>query len=291
MEINIDSPARIRELLEARGLSLKKRFGQNFLIDPAARSRIIETAGIERDDTVWEIGPGIGSLTGAVLDRCDRLTAFEIDRGFCRLLRERFTGRREFRLVEGDFLKVWRAEARRRGRPVVVFGNLPYGTASVIVSDLIVGDVRPKRMVFTVQREVAERMTALPDSPRFSAFSYLCRLSFDVVFRGDLPPGAFYPEPHVFSRVVEMNSHSRYQGIDPVFFALILKTLFRTKRKTVKNSLARPGGGLGLDADGWLTALDEADIPHDSRIEAIPLDRLAALTEIARSRAVPEERP
>ncbi len=161
--LNHDSPVEIRAVLERRGIGLKKRWGQNFLVNRGARERLVGLLDAPPGALAWEIGPGLGAMTGLLLDRGIRVVAFEVDHGIARFLREEELADREgFTLVEGDFLRTWRDALAAYGVPDVVLGNLPYRSASLMIADLVTGNLRPSRAVFTVQRELADRLTAAP---------------------------------------------------------------------------------------------------------------------------------
>ena len=115
--MNPDSPSDIRAVLEERGLALKKRWGQNFLVNRGARERLVTMLEIQADQTVWEIGPGLGSMTGLLAERAARVLAFEVDHGLCRFLQETFGGVPSFTLVPGDFLETWKSAVSEHGPP------------------------------------------------------------------------------------------------------------------------------------------------------------------------------
>ncbi|MBO7135805.1 MAG: ribosomal RNA small subunit methyltransferase A, partial [Spirochaetaceae bacterium] len=199
LSIDYNSPASLKAFLEARGLAMQKKFGQNFLINGQARKKLIDSLEIEKATTVWEIGPGLGAMTSGILDRGAELTAFEIDHGFAAALSEFFGGRPNFKLVEGDVLKTWKTV---EDRPARLFGNLPYNIAATIFADLICAGVRFDKAVITVQKEVAQRMSAKPGSEDYSSFSVLCQWAYDVTPLMDLGGGSFWPKPNVDSRAV-----------------------------------------------------------------------------------------
>ena len=207
-----ESPGRIRELLASRGLALKKRWGQNFMISGHARRRIVSELGVEEGELVWEIGPGLGSITAFLLDRGARVVVFEVDYGLIGVIRERFGD--SVTVVEGDAVKTLPQAA---GDPDRIAGNLPYRSAAAIVSTILecerFADVR--RMVFTVQREMARRMVAEPGSSDYSPFSVLCSIASDARLAGELARGNFYPAPDVVSSVVvlEPRRSSRACGV------------------------------------------------------------------------------
>lgn len=254
-----DSPTSLAKLLDAEGLAMSKRFGQNFLVNRNARERILGALGATGGERAWEIGPGIGSMTALALDAGLELVAFEIDHGFARLLRAVFDDEARFRLVEGDFVDTWNAEFEARGLPDLVFGNLPYNAAAAIIAVLLESGALPRRMVFTVQREAALRMTARPDTKDYSSFTVLCASACTVRLAFDLGGGSFWPTPRVTSSVVVLEPLA-----EPILpedrrgFSRFVRQSFASRRKTLRNN---------LKAAGW----DEATI--DEAFDAEGLDR------------------
>ena len=161
--MNPDSPADIRALLEVRGLALKKRWGQNFLVNRGARQRLVEILAPQAQETVWEVGPGLGSMTGLLAASAARVIAFEVDRGLVSYLGETLGDTVNISIVSGDFLDTWKGTLQARGNPDRILGNLPYRSASMMIADIIESGMRPSRMVFTVQRELADRMVSPRD--------------------------------------------------------------------------------------------------------------------------------
>jgi 16S rRNA (adenine1518-N6/adenine1519-N6)-dimethyltransferase len=238
--VNYDSPAQIRAELERLGVRLKKRWGQNFLINRAARERIVNLLDPRPTETVWEIGAGLGGLTAELLGRARTLVAFEVDHGLLRFLEQSFAGEAGFILVPGDALKSWKPQLDRLGPPDRVTGNLPYRSASAILGSFAEEGLSPSRMVFTVQRELAERMCARPGTKSYSSFSLLCQQAYAIRARMELKPGSFYPAPEVVSTVVELTPRPRSSPQSPeerVFFLHLARALFRYRRKTLWNNL------------------------------------------------------
>ncbi|HVP20120.1 MAG TPA: 16S rRNA (adenine(1518)-N(6)/adenine(1519)-N(6))-dimethyltransferase RsmA [Spirochaetia bacterium] len=237
--MNHDSPAEIRAELASRGLTLKKRWGQNFLINRGARETIVRLLDPRPGQGVWEIGPGLGAMTELVLERGGRCVVFEIDRGLCRYLEETFGGRNGFFLVAGDFVKTWREAVGAMGAPDLLLGNLPYRSASLMVADIVEGGLRPRRAVLAVQREAADRMCSLPGVKSYSSFSVLCQAAFTVRARGDFSPGSFYPAPEVTSTVVELVPRDDApMGSALEILGILSRCLFAARRKTIRNNLA-----------------------------------------------------
>jgi 16S rRNA (adenine1518-N6/adenine1519-N6)-dimethyltransferase len=267
--MNPDSPSEIRSLLEERGLALKKRWGQNFLVNRAARERIVSLLDPGPTETIWEIGPGLGAMTAALASLAGMVIAFEVDRGMCRFLEESLGGTPAFTLVPGDFLDTWKTVLTERGQPHRVFGNLPYRSASLMLAELIEGGVRPQRMVFTVQKELGERMASLPGRKSYSSFSVLCQSCFTVTARGDLQPGNFYPAPEVVSSLVEMAPRAGApDGRVLETLSLLARQLFSARRKTIRNNAKEPA---------LLAALEEEGIDLGQRAEQIPPEAFVRL--------------
>jgi 16S rRNA (adenine1518-N6/adenine1519-N6)-dimethyltransferase len=257
--MNPDSPADIRALLETKGLALKKRWGQNFLVNRGARERLVSILSPRKDETVWEIGPGLGAMTGMLAAGAGRVFAFEVDRGLCRWLEETAGGLPNFTLVPGDFLETWKGVRETHGVPDRILGNLPYRSASLMIADLVENGARPKSMVFTVQRELADRMASAPGQKSYSSFSVLCQACFIVNGRGDLQPGSFYPVPDVVSSIIEMTPAPwAPDPLELTALSRVARMLFASRRKTLRNNakdaavadaLRQEGIDLGLRAE------------------------------------------
>ena len=226
----------------------------------------------------WEIGPGIGSMTELALDAGLRVSAFEIDHGFARLLCRLFGERPEFRLVEGDFLKTWRAELEAKGAPDFIFGNLPYNVAAAIVAVLIEGfaeaGIAPLPMAFTVQKEAALRMAARPGTEDYSAFSVLCTSACKVKLAFDVGASSFWPVPRVTSTLVTMAPRKDPIGAaDRKAFSFFCRASFSSRRKTIKNNLRAAGWA---DAD-VAAALEKLGLSPSVRAEVLSPESLESL--------------
>lgn len=242
LPVNYDSPTDLSTLLERLGLGMRKKYGQNFLVSGQARRRIAALFESRPDARAWEIGPGTGAMTREALTAGLAISAFEIDKGFAAFIRESYGSIAGFELYEGDFMKTWKMALAASGRPDIAFGNLPYNAAGAIIAALIEGGVRPARMVFTVQKEAAQRMCAVPSTKNYSAFTVLCQSTYRVKTAFDLSPGMFWPQPRVTSAVVVMDSRN-----DAVPFAGdraftgFTRACFSSRRKTLRNNLKAAG--------------------------------------------------
>ena len=149
-----NSPQALKLFMEEQNMAMKKKFGHKFLINENARKKLIDFLDVKEGTTVWEVGPGLGSMTSELLERGTNLTVFEIDHGFARLLPqffEKYVADKKFSLVEGDVLKTWNNEVQKKGVPERFFGNLPYNVAATIIADTINKGIRFEKCVFTIQ--------------------------------------------------------------------------------------------------------------------------------------------
>ena len=172
-----NSPTELKNILEENGFSMQKKFGQNFLINQAARAKLIDALDINENTSVWEVGPGLGAMTSGLLKKGSDVTVFEIDRGFISLISRFFddySKSGKFKIVEGDVLKTWYSQTEKGTKlPDRFFGNLPYNIAASIIADTIEKGIRFERCVFTVQKEVAVRMAAKPGSEDYCVQFYV----------------------------------------------------------------------------------------------------------------------
>lgn len=293
-----NSPSALNAFLKSRGMAMRKKFGQNFLISPAARERLLDILSFSSGEEIWEAGAGLGAMTSGLLERGGVVTAFEIDRGFAAVLRELFGENSRFTLIEGDILKTWKNAARFPGkegaevcggcRPLF-FGNLPYNIAATLIGDLITGGMIFPRAAVTVQKEVAERICARAGSRNYSSFSVICGRFYDCSIKFDIAAGNFWPRPNVASSAVLMQEKKNAPACkdDELFFAVV-KALFSSRRKTVKNTLSawlsarlKEDDGDEQSADLTRLALKRAGIAEGERPENLPVEAFCALADAA----------
>ncbi|NLA92101.1 MAG: ribosomal RNA small subunit methyltransferase A [Spirochaetales bacterium] len=276
-----NSPLAIIELLKEENLALSKKFGQNFLISPPAWEKIIESLGPLEGERVWEIGPGLGVLTHLLLQKRAIVSAFEIDHGFCRILRERaFVGEENFTLIEGDFLKTWPQVFSQEGAPAIICGNLPYNVGSICIARLLEEQCLPERMSFTLQREVGERLMASEGSKLFSPLSILAQIDYEVEQVMSLKSGVFFPPPKVDSVVISFKRRSAplVDVAEREGFLRVVNDLFAQRRKTVRNNLLGGQTGALYGREGVLKALALAGIKEGERAEKISIETLLNLS-------------
>ncbi len=270
----MDSPLNVPQLLRQYGLRPDKRLGQNFLISPAALQKVVAAAELAPDDAVLEIGPGVGSLTVLLAERAQRVVAVELDERLRLPLEAVLRPYPHVRLVFGDILKQDVA-ALMGNVPYKVVANIPYYITSAVIRHLLSGETRPRRVVLTVQREVAERITARP--PHMSLLALSVQVFGEARLAARLPAGAFYPRPQVDSAVVRLDVAPRPRVPEThlkAFFRLA-KAGFAQRRKTLRNALA---AGLGWPTARALALLEAAGIDPRRRAETLSLDEWATLT-------------
>jgi 16S rRNA (adenine1518-N6/adenine1519-N6)-dimethyltransferase len=270
-------------------MTLRKRWGQNYLVNRGAREKLVSLLAVEAGMRAWEIGPGLGAMTAMLLavEGLRGLTVFEIDARAVAFLQSRFSGHPGLRIVAGDVLDTWQGEAEGSGLPDRVLGNLPYASASAIIASLIEAGAVAERCVFTVQKELAERMLARPGSESYSSFSIFCRSACRIEKHGDLRPGSFYPAPEVLSTIVSLGPRPPEESpADWKLFRSLVRGLFASRRKTLRSSIAAGRVPSGLAPGEVLAACAEAGIDVATRPEehdVVEWVRLADL--LARSAA------
>ncbi|MBQ4379157.1 MAG: ribosomal RNA small subunit methyltransferase A [Treponema sp.] len=273
-----NSPLALKAFLDENGMAMQKKFGQNFLVNEQARKKIIDFLDVSENTKVWEVGPGLGCMTSEILSRGAALTAFEIDHGFARLVRqffEDYSAKNKFSLVEGDVLKTWKKFYDENGGADRFFGNLPYNVAATIIADTINEGVRFDKAVVTIQKEVAQRMVAKEGTENYSSFSVLCQWAYDVKNALDLAGGNFWPVPNVASRAVLMTKKEDFPRCEnPEFFMKMIRQLFSSRRKTVRNNLLALAGAEKTDA-----ALEKSGIKPSERAENLSVDALLTLSD------------
>ena len=275
-DFDYSSISSITRLLEENGLGMTKKFGQNFLVSMSALDRITALSGACEGMRVWEVGPGIGALTTKLLQTGAEVTAFEIDHGFCRILREQaYVDVPNFKLVEGDALKNWKTEWETQGTPDIICANLPYNVGSIFIASVIENRCLPQTMVFTLQSEVVDRICAKQTDDAFSGFSILTGIDYENTDAMRLRSGCFFPSPNVDSSVVVMRKRENALVPDAEArdFLELVRILFAQRRKTVKNNLKATGKS-SADID---RALTECGISQTERAEKLSVGQILAL--------------
>ena len=272
----------LKNFMDENNMAMQKKFGQNFLVNADARKKLIDVLDVKPGMKVWEVGPGLGSMTSGLLERGVNLTVFEIDHGFARLLTqffEEYANSGNFSLVERDVLKTWPKFAKENDIPERFFGNLPYNVAATIIADTITKGFRFDKAVFTIQKEVGQRMNAKPGTEDYSSFSVLCQWAYDVKPVMDLAGGNFWPVPNVASRAVLMTKKEDFPKCEnPELFRKMVRQIFALRRKTLRNNLSR-----FVKAEICDEALKIAGIEPSIRAENLSVEDLLKLSDALNS--------
>ncbi len=270
--MNHNSVVEIRTYLEIHRIAPKKRWGQNFLVDGNARSRIIDLCSVAGGTRAWEIGPGLGALTDALIDSGAKMTLFEIDHGLVRLLRERYGD--AVRIVVGDAVSTVASELTGVSTvPDIILGNLPYRSAGAIVASIAEAEPVVPRMVFMVQRELADRFTAAPGQADYSALTVLIRSRYDVQRVLAVKGGAFYPAPRVGSAVVVFEPAPGNSGpATQQRTSRIARLVFSERRKKIATVLRRKAAAGDVTAKRALDGAGTAGIDVSLRPGEIPVN-------------------
>lgn len=264
-----------KEILEQHGIDAKKSLGQNFLYEESILRRIVEAADVSAADDILEVGPGLGSLTAQLAQVANRVVAVELDDRMMPILRFGLNQYHNISLVHQDILEMNPADEFSGSQSYKVVANVPYYITGAILRHLLQNDLRPSSMVLTVQKDVAERMTAKPGKMSLMAVSTQFYGAVKMLF--NLSAGSFYPRPKVASSVVGINVAQRPSAAQSVtdekLFFQVAKAGFSQKRKQLLNNLK----GLGFDkalVGEWCQA---AGIDGKRRAETLSIEEWVAL--------------
>ncbi len=293
----------LRDLFAARGIAPRHRYGQNFLIDLNIHDLIVKAAGVEFGDVVLEVGPGTGALTRQMADTGATVVAVDIDPAMAELTAEATRGMINVRVLNLDALagknrlnpevldNVRSGLAISPDRRFKLVANLPYNAATPIIGNLLVHpDLRPVRLVATIQLELARRMLAPPDSDDYGALSVLVQALTDATIIRTLPPGVFWPRPKVDSAIIALvPSESKRAAIgDLPWFHHTVRQVFLHRRKNLRRVL------YSLWRDRWTDKaevddlLDRLGLAGQVRAEAMNIPEHIALAAALLKRLGPE---
>ena len=272
---------RVKDALASRGLSPRKRFGQNFLIREDLAERIVEHCRLHHDDVVVEIGPGAGALTPRLAQRSRALVAVEKDVGLAAFLREDLEGWGRVELVEGDFLEFdLAAVAERYGaEKLVVVGNIPYNVTTPILERIFEQRRVVRSAVLLVQKEYAERLAAAAGSPEYGSLTLFARYHALLEPLMNIRASAFWPRPEVDSMLVRalLRESPPVEAPEALLFRII-RGSFQQRRKQLANTLEN---ALGLDREGVERIGGIAGVDLRRRGETLTLEEFARLARAA----------
>lgn len=270
----IASPNVTQHILHRFKLRADKKLGQNFLIDHSVVQRIVEAAELSEQDTVLEVGPGIGTLTQGLAESKADVVAVELDKRLLPVLATTLEGYENIRIVNGDILKVDIMEEVGQ-KEFKCCANLPYYITTPIIFALLEKRLPMERLVAMVQKEVAERMAAKPGGKEYGALSVAIQYYTVPEIAFIVPPDSFIPAPNVDSAVIVCKRREKpaVEVEDEELFFKVVKAAFSLRRKMLNNSLKN----MGIDSTQCAAWLERAGIDGKRRAETLSLDEFAAL--------------
>lgn len=271
----------MKQVLVANNLQLTKSLGQNFLHDGNQLRRIVDLAGVTKDDRILEIGPGLGPLTELLLEKVGKVLAIEKDARLVALLRERFQSSKNLTLIQDDALVYLKREARDWGDWKLV-ANLPYSVASPILVELAQAQRNPSLIVATLQLEVARRLMAAPDQDDYGILTLLVQLHYEPRDLFKIPPGCFFPEPEVDSGCVCLTRRpaALLNQDQQKIFARIVKRSFSQRRKMMLKLLKADWDPRHLES-----AFQRLELSPQIRAEKVNLEKFVGLTLLLNAEA------
>ena len=274
------------------GIRPETRHGQNFLIDLNLIDVLVEAAELTRDDVVLEVGTGMGSLTAKLAERAAHVVTVEIDQRMHSLAAEELENFDNLTMLLQDALKnknhlhpavmdtVREHVAAPPGRRFKLAANLPYNVATPILSNLLTETPEPASLTATIQKELADRMIALPGTKDYSALSIWMQAIADIAIVRILPPQVFWPKPKVVSAIVHIvpNAEKRSRIADLEFFHQFVRSIFLHRRKFLRSGIVHAMSDR-LDKPAVDDVLDPFGFPSDVRAEQLDVETLIALAD------------
>ena len=278
-----------RAILERHGCTFKKSFGQNFLTDTNILQKIVDTAEIDKKVNVIEIGPGIGALTEFLAESAAEVMAFEIDDRLVPILADTLRDFDNVTVVNQDILKVdlaqYIAEFKNPDLPIKVVANLPYYITTPILMHLIESGIPFSEFVVMMQKEVADRISAQPNTKSYGSLSIAVQYYMTAKVAFIVPRTVFVPAPNVDSAILKMvrRDQPAVAVQDEKFFFKVSKASFVHRRKTLWNNLTSCFGKSEETKDKLTAALERADLSPSVRGEALSLEEFARLADALKS--------
>ncbi len=281
-EPTLGNPQNTIAILQKYQFTFQKKFGQNFLIDTHVLDKIIRSAKITREDTVLEIGPGIGTMTQYLACAAGKVIAVEVDRALIPILEDTLEGYENVRIINKDILKIdirELVERENEGRPIKVVANLPYYITTPIIMGLFENHVPMKSITVMVQKEVAGRMQAAPGTKDYGALSLAVQYYARPYIVANVPPNCFIPRPNVGSAVIRLERYEEppVPVKDEKLLFQIIRASFNQRRKTLANGL-KNSVDLKFTKKEIETAVEKLGKGSGIRGEALTLEEFARLS-------------
>ncbi|MGX9758502.1 16S rRNA (adenine(1518)-N(6)/adenine(1519)-N(6))-dimethyltransferase RsmA [Clostridioides difficile] len=282
----LSSHSATKEVVQKHNFKFSKSLGQNFLIDSNIIDKILGGARITEGDNIIEVGPGIGTLTREMGKVAEKVVAIEIDRNLIPILKDTLSDLENIEVINQDILKVdiqGLVKNKLNGGPVKLVANLPYYITTPIVMKFLEEDIPVTDIVVMVQKEVADRMNAVPSTKDYGALSIAVQYYCETEIVAKAPRHMFIPQPNVDSTVIGLHirAEKKYDVHNEEIFFKTVKASFGQRRKTLLNSL----GGLGfLNKDEIREILKEANIDEKRRGETLSIEEFAVLSNIVNTK-------
>ena len=281
MNQKLSDPKKTIEVIQKYQFAFQKRFGQNFLIDAHVLEKIVNAAGITKDDCVLEIGPGIGTMTQYLAESAGQVIAVEIDTNLLPILTDTLKDYSNVKVINQDILKVDINELVKEynnGRPIKVVANLPYYITTPIIMGLFESNVPIDNITVMVQKEVADRMQVGPGSKDYGALSLAVRYYASPYIVANVPPNCFIPRPNVGSAVIRLTRYQEppVQVKDPKLMFKLIRASFNQRRKTLQNGLNN-SPEISFSKEEITKAIESLGVSPSVRGEALSLEQFAQL--------------
>lgn len=288
----LGTPSATAAVIEKYQFNFQKRYGQNFLIDTNILKKIIEEAGVTKEDCVVEIGPGIGTMTQYLAESAREVVAVEIDKNLIPILKDTLSEYDNVTVINEDILKVdlrKLAEEKNNGRPVKIVANLPYYITTPIIMGLFENQVPLSSITIMVQKEVADRMQVGPGTKDYGALSLAVQYYARPEIVLQVPPACFMPRPGVGSAVIRLTKHEQppVRTKDEKKLFAVIRASFGQRRKTLANALTN---GFCYEAESGKTqrvtrqqvydVLEQMELSRTIRGEALTLEQFAELSDL-----------
>ena len=251
------------------------------MIDQHVLEKIIRAAGVEKDDMVLEIGPGIGTMTQYLAENAGKVVAVEIDKNLIPILKETLAGYDNVTVINEDILKLdikALAQEYNQGRPIKVVANLPYYITTPIIMGLFESGVPIDNITVMVHKEVADRMQAGPGTKDYGALSLAVQYYAEPYIAANVPPNCFIPRPNVGSAVIRLTRHDKppVETANPSLMFDLIRASFNQRRKTLQNGLNN-AQNLNFTKEQIGAAIESMGLPVTVRGEALTLEQFAGL--------------
>ncbi len=281
--MNLTDISTVRSLMNEFGINFQKKFGQNFLINPAIPQRIADESGGDKNDCVLEIGPGIGTLTAELCRVYSQVLCIEIDDGLIPVLGKTLEDFDNVRVINGDIMKFDIDQLAKEfpgGSNIYVCANLPYYITTPVIMKLLESKFPFGSLTLMVQKEVAARLTSAPGTPEYGAITASVSYYGEVKRLFKVPAGCFMPAPKVDSAVIQIVPHKIKPVVpdDEEIFFKIIKGAFGMRRKTLCNCLATSFPQ--FTKEQIATALTACGISPDTRGETLSIKEFCIIANI-----------